>query len=452
MGQVEPTLAIQALIVLPQQVILLPGTDTAFQAFMASATDTLPVAAEWTATGGGTITPDGRYTAAQVTGSDYTVSAQVRDQVDTAFVAVSATPLIRMEIRPDSVVVTAGQKFTFQAVAIDADSQEVPVSAAWSAAGGSMNPITGEWTPPAASGRYEIYAATGQFSDTAIGRVDTIPGPPPPVVGEPALLPTDSLVYRENFEGYANSTALISAYPANRENRGTINLDQNVAFEGQRAFRIDWEYNGCLSGTDSDVLIERGTPVGGGQRDWYVSYYARWTEGYLFAWPSGSGCGGNSSKEMAIFRGSGLPRITWAATVEPACPEIYGRINSLRWTFAIGAEPGSTQPSCGSNYRQYLALGSKDPASLGDGQWHRITFRYLKESAIDVGDGIVQVWIDGVQIMDYDGTDIDNPAYGQVYTRTTGMFRPLQYQSVIVRGAAQVQSRWYDDVKIWYRP
>jgi hypothetical protein len=398
----------------------------AFQSFQVSAKDTAPVA-----------------------GDGYLVIAQLREYEDMAFGAVSATPQVRTEIRPASVVVPRGGTARFQAVALESDGVALPTWVAWSATGGSMNALTGTWTAPTALGQYRIYATTGMLSDTA---TDSIGRPPPAAPGEPTLQATDVVVYREDFESLASTEQLKAAYPERRESRGTIQLDQVVAFEGQKSFRIDWDYHGCLRGADADVLIERGIRVGEGQRDWYVSYYARWTEGYLFAWPSGSRCSGNSSKEMPIFRGAGLPRITWAATREPACPEIYGRINSLRWTFAIGAEPGSTQPSCGSNYRQYLALGSKDPASLGDGQWHRITFRYLKESAIDAGDGIVQVWIDGVQIMDYDGTDIDNPAYGRVYTRTTPMFRPLQYQSVIVRGAPQVQSRWYDDVKIWYRP
>jgi hypothetical protein len=78
--------------------------------------------------------------------------------------------------------------------------------------------------------------------------------------------------------------------------------------------------------------------------------------------------------------------------------------------------------------------------------------RIREESAVDAGDGILQVWIDGVQIMNYDGGNAESPAFGKVYARTMTVFRPIQYQTVVNAGAPQEQSRWFDDVKVWYRP
>ena len=104
-------------------------------------------------------------------------------------------------------------------------------------------------------------------------------------------------------------------------------------------------------------------------------------------------------------------------------------------------------------YPQHLAIGTKDPTSLGDAAWHRITVRTRKQSAIDAGDGIIQMWVDGVLVMNYDGTDATSLAYHKVYIMTVaGQYSPFDLAGVFNAGSPQAQSRWYDNVRFWYRP
>jgi hypothetical protein len=202
---------------------------------------------------------------------------------------------------------------------------------------------------------------------------------------------------------------------------------------------------------------------GGDVDEIFVSYWARFTSGYLFRWPSGTTCassGGNASKEFIIFRSGANAdgRITLGQNTQSAQTVDLGRSDlfDLRWDFTINGEPGSRLPATEGKgyYRQYLADGGGvdlRPARLGDGQWHRVTWRIRRETSVDAGDGVIQLWVDGQLLMDYVGSDPSNPAYRQVHTRTMP-FRIIQYQTVLNRGAPQAQSRWYDDVTIWRRP
>lgn len=457
LGQVEPNFDFAELVIVPERVTLLPQAETTFVAVRVAGADTATVTPTWEAPAGGSIAPDGRYTGAQTVG-EYLVVATFEQLVDTAVVSVSPTPIVALRIVPDTAVVQVGGSFQFQAMGVDADNQLVPVQAAWEAQAGSITPL-GQWTAPAQPGFYQIVADNGQFTDTAIGRADSLaPPPPPPPQGtdEPSPLPTDSVVYVEDFERFGSTTQLKASF-ATRESFGTINLDTTVAFTGSKSYRIDWPFNGCLGGGDADVLIERGVrDPGSTARDWYVSYYARFVAGYEFTWTAGC-ARGNASKEMIFFRNGANTggRITWVVEKTFACPDIFGSLTGERWNFDIDREPNASKPTeCGgfSSYRQHLAFPSKSPASLNDGAWHRITIRFRKESQIDAGDGVLQVWVDGVLIMNYDGGDQASAAFGRVFTRTMTFGQPIQYQTVINAGAPRVQSRWYDDLTFWFRP
>jgi hypothetical protein len=307
--------------------------------------------------------------------------------------------------------------------------------------------------------RYAVVAAAlgGCLVQSCGGATDT----PPPFnedLSEPHIGAGDVTVYADDFEGYANTTALLAAY-AHTQTHGTITLDTTIVFGGGKSYRIDWSNDGCLGSADADVEIDKkSSDSTTTARDWYLSYEARFSAGYQFAWDQSLCIRGAGSKEVLSFRNSNNTggRITWSAIKQSnECPDIYQNVGGLLWHFSIDAEPGSTRPAqCSGSisYRQHLAQATKDPASLGDAQWHRVTLHLKRESAIDAGNGVIQVWIDSVLIMNYNGENSQSPAYHQVFTRTMPMFNPIQYQSILNAGAPQGQSRWYDDVKVWYRP
>jgi hypothetical protein len=262
-------------------------------------------------------------------------------------------------------------------------------------------------------------------------------------------------VYYEDFESYADIAALKAAYPARRETRGTLNLDTSIAAEGSQSLRIDWQDpEGCPG--DADVLIEKGASIGSQYRTCFTSLYFRIAAdaslpgGTLYDWGN-TPCGGNASKFLIAWRqgGVGDGRCDMGATSEPAAPNIYGTLAGLRWKIAVAAENGDPL----IRLRQHLNDGTSGvdlrPASLANGVWHRYTVKFVKQSAIGTGDGIAQMWIDGSLVLDYDGSDPADPAFGLVYAKTSTFAGLIQYHAVFNRSAPQLQSLWYDAVRIW---
>jgi len=128
-------------------------------------------------------------------------------------------------------------------------------------------------------------------------------------------------------------------------------------------------------------------------------------------------------------------RISLLANTESANPPIYGALGGLGWNITIDMQTGSSRPGYSQIIKQHLALGSKDPNAIANGALHRFTLRYVKESGIDVGDGIVQMWVDGTLVIDYNGGDPANAAYRQTWTRTNDFGSPIQFPSVLNGGA-----------------
>ena len=68
-----------------------------------------------------------------------------------------------------------------------------------------------------------------------------------------------------------------------------------------------------------------------------------------------------------------------------------------------------------------------------------------------MGDGIVQMWVDGTLVIDYNGGDPASAAYRQTWTRTNDFGSPLQFPSVLNGGAPQAQSQWWDNAGLHQR-
>jgi len=453
--KITDTSKVVRIVVLPQVVSLLPSAETLFVVIgLTSDGDTGVVSGPSWSASAGSILSSGRYTAPPAAGT-YAVRATVNGLEDSAAVSVSVAPVVKVIVFPKVTSVSPSDTTTFVAHGINSVGDTLPISVLWSTTGGTIDP-TGLWHAPATAGEYLIRATNGSLEDSALGTV-TGGGATP---SEPHYTPgSDSLAWHESFATYSSTTNLISSF-SHKATDGSINLDKTTFFDDSQAYRVDFDSVGCLGAADADVLIEKSLPASDSRaRNWYVSYEARWQSGYKFAWPRDGSCGrGNASKEMVNFRDTvtGNPgRITLSAIEQAACPDFYGSLNGLLWGFTIAAETTSVQPAAcvGKGiYNQYLGIGTKDPESLADNQWHRITYHILKESAVDAGDGEIQMWIDGTLILNYDGTDPGNPAYHQVFTRTNGFGHPLQFPSILNAGAPQAQSRWYDAMSVWYHP
>ncbi len=280
-----------------------------------------------------------------------------------------------------------------------------------------------------------------------------LPPPPPPPAGEPQPQVGDVIAFADSFAGYTSTAALLAAFTS-AQTHGTVSLD-TTQFPGNRVAKFHYNNDGCLGPTDADVLLERGvTGPGAPVREWLVSFQVAFQPGYMFWWSAGGCSRGVGQKAIVIFRDPNNTtggRITLSANLESANPPVYGDLGGvLSWTITIDMEAGSTKPGFSQIIRQHLALGSKTPNAIADGAWHRVTLRFVKESGIDVGDGIAQMWVDGTLAINYNGADPANAAYLRTWTRTNNFGDPIQFPTVLNAGAPQAESQWWANVLVWH--
>jgi Bacterial Ig-like domain (group 2) len=289
---------------------------------------------------------------------------------------------------------------------------------------------------------------------------------------EPTYTPSiHTSVWSEDFESYADATALKAAYTHN-ESHGSIALDTTNFHAGAKSLALNFNGDGCLGSFDADVNLEKSFTIGS-HRDCISTYWFRFPAGYMHWWSAGGCSRGVGHKEWVLWRpttpnGQPSGKITFSAvsqnwnTTNNQNPLFFPSATGLLWWVTIQATTAtdgwadSTKPSPGTTSMamvQHLALpgsGSpKDPDSVADGNWHRLTIQMTSESALDAGDGKWFVWIDGVLIMNFDGQDATNFAYQQVYTRDRAWNR-VTTMGIFNGGAPQAEARGFDDCQIFY--
>lgn len=277
-------------------------------------------------------------------------------------------------------------------------------------------------------------------------------------------------VWAEDFESYADTAALTAAYVDNNSH-GSVNLDATASHGGSKSMRLDFNNDGCLGAGDADVYIEKSFTIGS-HRDSISIYWFRFPVGFLHYWAAGC-ARGVGHKEWVLWRpttpnGQPSGKITFSAvsqnwnTTQNQNPLFFPSASGLLWWVTIQATStadgwaDSTKPSTAGGGTssmamvQHLATTTKDPASLCDGLWHRMTIQMTAESVLDAGDGRWLVWIDGTPIMNFDGQDATNFAYQQVYTRDRAWNR-VTTMGIFNGGAPQAESRSFDDINVFYR-
>jgi hypothetical protein len=155
-----------------------------------SAGDSVGAAVTWK-TSGGTILPDGRFSAAAI--GTYTVVGvnRVRGnlQVDTSTVTVvrRTTNLVAIEATPTSVTLAPRGSQTFTAVGRLMSGDVVPIGVNWSATGGSID-AGGTFVAGDTAGTYRVVAinTAGTLADTVQVTISAPPTPPPPAPTPPA--------------------------------------------------------------------------------------------------------------------------------------------------------------------------------------------------------------------------------------------------------------------------
>jgi hypothetical protein len=161
-----------------------------------SAGDSVGAAVTWSATGG-TILPDGRFSAAAI--GTYAVIGRNRVrgevQVDTSVVVVvrRQPKLASVQVTPESASLTPGVSQTFTAVGQLLSGRSVPIGVNWSATGGTID-AGGTYVAGDTAGTYQVIGSNtaGTYADTATVSISAPPSPPPPPPG-PTPPPTPVL-------------------------------------------------------------------------------------------------------------------------------------------------------------------------------------------------------------------------------------------------------------------
>jgi len=184
------SVSIRAIEVAPQILSLAPGGTTMLVAsgILGDGTS-VRVNVEWTATGG-SITPEGIYTAGSTLGHFRAVARLAGSTLtDTAKVTIQSAPkLVAVKVTPETGTLAPGVAQDFSAVGLMDDATTALVSVTWAATGGTVS-ATGLYTAGATAGAYRVIATEtgGTLADTAAITV-TPPGPTTLVV-QPAGIP-----------------------------------------------------------------------------------------------------------------------------------------------------------------------------------------------------------------------------------------------------------------------
>lgn len=214
-------------------------------------------------------------------------------------------------------------------------------------------------------------------------------GPPEPTF-------SSGVLFRDDFNGYADDLALRASYPELREQGGVIALDRTRTNGG--SLRLDYTSASTCSATDVHVgkLLSGNVPT----------VLVTWK----FLVPAGfTPCGDAGVEDFT------LTRSTTRTTFE--------RWNG-KWVLRAGAEV----------FEQHLHLESVAPELLTPDAWHRVTLFLTRQSTPGTADGEVRAWVDGVIVIDRLG------ATG------TAPFSLATWPGALSNDRAQ--SRWVDDLAI----
>jgi hypothetical protein len=163
-----------------------------------SAGDSVDAAVTWSTTGG-TILPDGRFSAAAI--GTYSVIGRNRTrgevQVDSSVVVVVRRQhkLASLQISPGNASLAPGVSQTFSATGRLRNGSVVPIGVNWSATGGIIDD-GGTYVAGDTAGTYRVIAANtaGTLADTAVVSISAPPSPPPPAPSPAPVLAKVTLV------------------------------------------------------------------------------------------------------------------------------------------------------------------------------------------------------------------------------------------------------------------
>lgn len=264
--------------------------------------------------------------------------------------------------------------------------------------------------------------------------------------GGPSEPTTSSQVlYADDFERYANTAAVKGSYGDQREVQGALVLD-DLGDAGTRTLRIDYAADGGCA--NADVFLSKVTAITS-PLTVVFRYRFKFEPGFRFQQPASHCAGaGVASSEFVIGRVmGGRGTVVVSAGSDAPLPVISPGLSGLRWQVQIRDVRATVTPQEPHVlYRQHLRVTRLSPSAVADGRWHRLAVLVQRETMPQAGDGRLRMWIDGEAVLDYDGSV--GASAGKLFTGTP-QFGQITYPSVLLSGASQPQSRWFDDVVLF---
>lgn len=221
---------------------------------------------------------------------------------------------------------------------------------------------------------------------------------------------SSAILWRDDFEAYASTMALLAVYPDSREAGGRLSHDDG-------ALRVDYFADGGCA--DADLFVAKS--FAGDVPELVVSTTFKLSSGFRHLQPP-THCGGTGAgtTELVLSRpGDGPGRVTVEARLDTEGLGFLVRVGSLEFT-------------------QQSRRGTRSPGVLAPDTWHRLTLVVVRESAAGQGDGALRLWVDGVAVL-----EVPRAATG------AAPFARLAVPGPLAAGASVPQTRWLDEVTVF---
>jgi hypothetical protein len=208
-------------------------------------------------------------------------------------------------------------------------------------------------------------------------------------------------------------------YAGNNVTMSQIHVAPNAGPDGSTAVRMDWQAQSSGNCIDDNRLLEKSFSE---SAELYLQYWVKYQSGFVFDWAGHPLFPGNeqgNAKKLALV----------------LTQESSGRFDFIAENHSLGLGADIHEPL----YQQNAGGTPFSLGQLGDGQWHRITIHFRRNSAPTVDDGFEYAWIDSTLRWSYSGIPLP----------TNTLYNTLQLSATFNCGSPVTQSEWLDGLRIW---